>query len=59
MNTIEILDNFNIQLEGQRLRKNGEEIAGFCPFHDGHGLRAESALLLPDEDSEEFDNLAE
>lgn len=34
MDTIEILDRFNIQLESQRLRKGGQELTGLCPFHD-------------------------
>jgi len=38
LNALAILDKFSIQLDAQRLRKNGEEIAAYCCFHDGHGL---------------------
>lgn len=33
LDAIEILDKFSIQLEGQRLRKNGQELTALCPFH--------------------------
>ncbi len=34
MDAIEILDKFGIQLEGQRLRKGGQELTALCPFHE-------------------------